>query len=50
MDYKDESYKTDSQKHEITVTSNVTREDYIKNVINAKEHIINGDIFNIALQ
>ena len=49
MNYKDESYKNKNSKHEIIVTSNVTREDYIKNVINAKEHIVNGDIFQIVL-
>lgn len=48
-DYKDEICKAKNSQHEITVTSNVTREDYINNVIKAKEHIVNGDIFQIVL-
>ncbi|MDO5560291.1 MAG: anthranilate synthase component I [Oscillospiraceae bacterium] len=36
-------------KNETEVTSNLTKEEYIQNVIQAKEHIRNGDIFQIVL-
>lgn len=34
---------------EYTVTSNVTKEEFEANVVKAKEHIVNGDIFQIVL-
>lgn len=36
-------------KKDFIVNSNVTKEEFIQNVENAKEHIINGDIFQIVL-
>ena len=39
---------TPSQK-EFTLTSNMTKEEFEENVKKAKEHIVNGDIFQIVL-
>ncbi len=37
-----------SVSKEITVTSNITKEQYVENVIKAKEYIRNGDIFQVV--
>lgn len=41
--------KPRGEKKDITVTSNVTEEEFTDMVVKAKEHIVNGDIFQIVL-
>ena len=41
--------RSTDEKRKYTVRSNVTQEEFEENVMKAKEHIVNGDIFQIVL-
>lgn len=46
--YKPKDKKIKKENHSIEVKSNITKEQYLKNVAKSKEYIKNGDIFQIV--